>query len=272
MLFKADLKRKTTLHKVENRRRATEAEETARWAAQAVKQPGAFRLAGIKMWGRLRGCPWDPRLDPVSHGGRFSHWVTPREETVPTTFVSALWAEEADGATALGPTVEWKWDRFWLCWRIIIFFQRTRGKWAPRGWDYCPFTFSVPPRRGGTVCDLTGHWCNRGRDLCHFYAEALGQWVLVDSLFCLSWDCLFGRYAMERLLPYFESQSEVSEAQPATWWTHNVIERQMWFRPFRFLESQITTWSLVFLAESEVQSGWFQHLLSGTATTWPSAP
>ena len=128
MLFKADLKTKTTLHKVENRRRATEAEETARWAAQAVKQPGAFRPAGIKMWGRLRGCPWDPRLDPVSHGGRFSHWVTPREETVPTTFVSALWAEEADGATALGPTVEWKWDRFWLCWRIIFFFSKDSRK------------------------------------------------------------------------------------------------------------------------------------------------
>lgn len=30
MVFKADLKRKTTLHKVENSRRATEAEETAR--------------------------------------------------------------------------------------------------------------------------------------------------------------------------------------------------------------------------------------------------
>ena len=48
----------------------------------------------------------------------------------------------------------------------------------------------------------------------------------------------------------------------STWWAHNVIEREMWLRPCRFLESQTTTWSLAFLAESEVQPSWFQHLQS----------
>ena len=48
----------------------------------------------------------------------------------------------------------------------------------------------------------------------------------------------------------------------STWWAHNVIEREMWLRPCRFLESQTTTWSLAFLAESEAQPSWSQHLLS----------
>ena len=60
------------------------------------------------MWGCLRGCPWDLRLDHVSHGGRFSHWVAPRGDGSNDLCLSALWAEEADETTALGPTVELK--------------------------------------------------------------------------------------------------------------------------------------------------------------------
>lgn len=145
--FKADLKRKTTLHKVESSRRATRRRKQL-GGGISLKQPGAFRRQESNIRALKRMPAGVLGFDPVSHGGLWPVFTlgAPRERDGCKTPLSLCSVGQREGKM-----------RQILALLKDFFLKDSKRKMGSTWMRLLSFHIRCPLGKGGAVCDLTGH-------------------------------------------------------------------------------------------------------------------